>query len=830
MSSNPVSMLPVSYDRYIKNNWYLVPIPPNTKAPKTPNWNRKENCLVDSAALPLNWGVGIAHAYSGTMALDVDHWDEAAAYLGEKGIDLQALFNAKDAVTINSGMSGHGKLLYAMPFGLALPSKKLIATAPDGSKFNFIDFRCATNDLLTVQDVMPPSIHPITMMPYSWGGAGKWENLPTIPMELLVLWQSLIEVDTVRNISMVGAISASWDEIKEALYKINASVNRDQWVTIGMALHYAGQQSNNNDDALAIWNDWSSQSEKYQGMRDINDRWKSFSVDEKGVKLGTLFKIAADHGWKRPIPDVNTLFAAVNQSSHPDNIFSKLTMLRKPPVCHLNLFPELLATRAAEIAEIVGCDPVVPILAGLAAVCGAVDKRTRLMVHELWTVPPVLWLMTIGESSDKKSPGSQPMHKILQKLQQEQSGKHKADLLMWKGQEAKYASQLKAFTAFHQSADTMLSNSLAPVVQALAPEPKDLRLLIDDITSQKVVHMAGGRPRGFLLFLDEMSHWLKMVNDSKSGDNRSTWIDGFNTVNHKVMDRVGAGTIEAEHFAVAIYGNVQPAIFKNHMIKSSEDGLLQRFLPVIIDGDKNKKWREIPVYMTNIDEFENKIRDIFNLEPVTVKLSEDAKAEFEKFSDWYQDMRNAELTLRTSQCYMSSFGKIEGSLLRMAIVFHLLENTHSQVLSLETMQNTIHAMKGFFIPSLRYAFAEIAGERDPFAEWLVDHIIQLSSIRETVTLSEIRRSSRRQHEGRTSVQLDMDIRNIMLDITEHNYVMCVDDIDFRNPTWAVNPNLALSFKEKREKIIQSRQAVQDSFEAGGIAKYGFIRRNQPKEA
>lgn len=816
MSANPVSMLPASYDHYIRHGWYLVPIPSGTKAPKTPNWNKKENCNY----IPPGYSAGIAHAYSGTMALDVDHWDEAASYLGERGIDLQSLFDAKDAVTINSGMSGHGKLLYSMPFGLALPSKKLIATAPDGSKFNFIDFRCATNDGLTVQDVMPPSIHPITMQPYSWGGAGKWENLPTVPMELLVLWQSLIEVDTVRNIGMVGAISASWDEIKEALYKIPASINRDLWVTIGMALHYAGQQSNNNDDALAIWNDWSAQSEKYQGMRDIDNCWRSFKADEKGVKLGTLFKIAAENGWKRQLPDISTLFTAVEQSAHPDNIFSKLSMLRKPPVCHLNLFPEMLATRASEIAEIVGCDPVVPILAGLAAVCGAVDKRTRLQVHELWTVPPILWLMTIGESSDKKSPGSQPMHKILQKLQQEQSGKYKAELLMWKGQEAKYASQLKAFTAFHQSAETMLTNSLAPTVTPLAPEPKDLRLLIDDVTSQKVVHMASGRPRGFLLFLDEMSHWLKTVNDSKSGDNRTTWIDGFNSFINKSMDRVGAGTIEAEHFAVAIYGNVQPAIFKNHMVKSSEDGLLQRFLPVIIDGDKNKKWTEIPPCLTNIDQFEGKIREIFNLEPCVVKLSDDAKEEFGKFSEWYQDMRNAELTLRTSQCYMSSFGKIEGSLLRMAIVFHLLENTSSQVLTLKTMKQTIAAMKGFFIPSLRYAFAEIAGERDPFAEWIVDHIIQLSSVRDTVTLSEIKRSSRRQHDKRTPLQLDIDVRNVMLDITEYQYVTCIDDIDMKNPTWAINPNLALSFKEKRESIIKARQAVADSFEREGVARYG----------
>jgi hypothetical protein len=813
MSVNPVSMLPTSYDHYIRHGWYLVPIPPNTKAPKTPNWNRKENCNY----IPHSYGAGIAHAYSGTMALDVDHWDEAAAYLGNNGIDLQALFDAKDAVTINSGMSGHGKLLYAMPFGLALPSKKLIATAPDGSKFNFIDFRCATNDGLTVQDVMPPSIHPITLQPYGWGGAGKWEQLPTIPFELLALWQSLIEVDTVRNISMVGAISASWDEIKEALYKIPASVNRDQWVTIGMALHYAGQQSNSNDDALAIWNDWSAQSEKYQGMRDIDNCWRSFKADEKGVKLGTLFKIAADNGWKRQLPDISTLFKQITQDPH--SVIDKFTLKRKPPVLDLSLFPELLAVRAEEVSHEIGCDPVVPLLASLSAICAAVDKQTRLKITDTWKVPPILWLMTIGESSDKKSPGARPYFKILQKLQSEYGDKYKAELLMWKGQEARYASQLKAFTAFHQSAETMLTNNLAPKVDHLAPEPKDLRLVISDVTSQKLVHMADGRPRGFLLFLDEMANWLKVVNDAKSGDDRGAWIAGYES-EAKSMDRVGAGTIKADNLAVAIYGNVQPDVFKHHITLSSRDGLLQRFLPIVVDGDKNKIWNEIPSYMTHNEDFENMIRGIFKLPTVEYAVSEDAKLEFRKFSQWYLEMRASEIILKASNVYMTALGKIEGSCLRMALVFHLVNDPGSIELSLDTMKQTIKAMKKFFIPSLKYAFADIAGERDTLSEWVTDYIIQCASVKNIISLTDIKRSSRRQTEGVNLYQLDLDLKNIMMDLQDAHYVICIDDVELKNPTWAINSELAIQFSAHRQKTIDAKQFVVDSFEAEGVKRYG----------
>jgi hypothetical protein len=823
MSNSSVSMLPISYDRYIKNNWCLVPIPPNSKAPKTTNWNKKENCLTDINLLPSKWGAGLAHAYSGTMALDIDHWDEAVSYLSDKGIDLQQLFDAKDAVTINSGMSGHGKLLYAMPFGLALPSKKLIATAPDGSKFNYIDFRCATSDgVSTVQDVIPPSIHPITMQPYSWGGNGRWENLPLIPMGLLDLWQSLITSDNTRNIGVEGSISSSWDEIKEALYKIPSSINRDQWVNIGMALHYAGTQTNNDDEAISIWNDWSAQSEKYQGMRDINNCWRSFNADSNGIKLGTLFKIASEYGWKRPTPNVQSLFSSVTE--HPKALIDKNTMKRKPPVCNLELFPELLATRAKEVAYEVGCDPIVPLLAGLSSICAAVDKRTRLKVTETWKVPPILWLMTIGASSDKKSPGSRPMHKILNVIQSLDGDRYKAEMLMWKGAEAKYASQLKAFTNHHQSTEVMLSNSTAPTVAPLAPEPKELRLTINDATSQKLIHLADGRPRGFLLLMDEMENWLKRVNDPRSGDDRGAWIKGYESDSH-VMDRVQAGTIRADNVAVAIYGNVQPAVFKHHITMASTDGLVQRFLPVVVDGDKNSMWQEVPKFMTKAADFDALVTKIFN-EPIwEYEFTPNARELFREFSAWYLKLRSAEVLLKASDTYMTALGKIEGTCLRMALIFHIIDYQTEKYVSAKTLQAAINTMKQFFIPSLKYSFSEVAEQKNTLTEWLTDHIIQIAGIKETVTLGDLKRSARRQITDMQDTAVNSEFYMIMADLCDANYVMLIDETNPRHPVWAINPELATTFADHRKAIVAAKQQVRDNFAEMINPGKGFTKRN-----
>ena len=358
-----VSALPVSFDMYIRHGWSLVPIPHGTKGPRTTGWNKKENCLTNSSALPEGYGVGLAHAYSGTMALDIDDWTSATKLLTEHGIDLQTLMDAPDAVTINSGMAGHGKLIYTMPFGLTLPSKKINSEGNTS-----YELRCATSNQLTVQDVMPPSIHPSTNQPYQWGGRGHWQRLPTIPMALLTLWQSLIEQDTIKNISIGTKQDVSYDDIKVALNSIPADCSRDDWLNVGMALH-----SLNNDEALTIWNDWSATAtEKYKGIADILTCWKSFKTRDDGIKIATLFHIAIEHGYTRPIADISGLFANIT----PSKPMSIIDGLKTPvPVMDIDLFPAILATRARELAYQIGCDPLVPLMAGLGACfCSALPR------------------------------------------------------------------------------------------------------------------------------------------------------------------------------------------------------------------------------------------------------------------------------------------------------------------------------------------------------------------------------------------------------------------------------------------------------------------------
>lgn len=183
----------IKLEQLVQSGLVLVPIPYAEKGPRTEGWNLRENCIADISISKqlLAGNVGLAHAYCTpipTCAIDVDHLKHAVDWLASHGVELKPLLFSDDAVVIWSGKKGSLKLLYRLPTASSpLESKKI--NGPDGK--SALEFRCATKDGKTVQDVLPPSKHPDGHF-YEWVGNGDPLKLPVIPADLLSLWQLLI--------------------------------------------------------------------------------------------------------------------------------------------------------------------------------------------------------------------------------------------------------------------------------------------------------------------------------------------------------------------------------------------------------------------------------------------------------------------------------------------------------------------------------------------------------------------------------------------------------------------------------------------------------------
>lgn len=289
---------------YVAHGWALVPV--RGKVPLDASWAQQPRRTVEAvAALPADaTGVGLVHGFSGTVCLDVDDLAAAQPWLAARGVMVDELLAAPDAVRIVSGRPGRAKALYRWN------GPPLRTVAPRGAGF---ELRGAGG-----QDLLPPSIHPETGRPYAW--AGDWRALPPLPAPLLRLWGQLLADQTAgQELDTGGPLGADPEHVREWLAGKDPDLLYPEWLKIGMALHHefggAGFQ---------LWNEWSAKGRKYRGPADLLAHWRTFRAGKGGA--ATLRSV----GFTPPVaafPDVST-----QQQAAPKHRFVRAPeYARRPP-------------------------------------------------------------------------------------------------------------------------------------------------------------------------------------------------------------------------------------------------------------------------------------------------------------------------------------------------------------------------------------------------------------------------------------------------------------------------------------------------------------------
>lgn len=307
-------------DDYKAAGWQLCDIPIGTKGPRTAGWQIK------GAVSHGQGGVGLCHAFSGTCSLDIDDYPLALEWFDKNGVDLDALVAAPDAVQIVSGRVNRAKLLYRLDTPMASTSlceyQKISEKTGKMQTFHAFELRCATKDGTSVQDVLPPTIHPDTGKPYTWAYGddtfGHWSNLPPIPPALLAIWQKsqvVLPLEQKVAAEVKGATSA---EVLKLLSGVDPDSSYADWLKVGMALHHEFKGSNN---GLVAWNDWSSKGSKYQGIADLRGHWTSFKATATNpVTLGALRREEVAAPAQFEIVPQEAVEADIGEDTRPETI------------------------------------------------------------------------------------------------------------------------------------------------------------------------------------------------------------------------------------------------------------------------------------------------------------------------------------------------------------------------------------------------------------------------------------------------------------------------------------------------------------------------------
>lgn len=292
---------------YIDSGFALVPIPHGSKAPKTKGWNKPEAAIKTESTLHrITANVGLCHAYSTpvTCTVDIDDLIRATGMLLEHGINLTALLEADDAVQIISGKANRAKLLYRLAEDV-LP----LPTVQKGEGVSMVfELRCATKEGTTVQDVLPPSVHPETGREYAWGGKGDYTELPILPDSLLTLWLEMAGPNRktedrsfetlVRTHSQPEETPESVAKLKSVLSTLSAAQPYPLWFRLVLSV-----KSHGFSEGEAICREWCMSAGDYDrntnpggyDERVFNKVWRTVVRD---ISFRTVYHYANNPGSK----------------------------------------------------------------------------------------------------------------------------------------------------------------------------------------------------------------------------------------------------------------------------------------------------------------------------------------------------------------------------------------------------------------------------------------------------------------------------------------------------------------------------------------------------
>jgi hypothetical protein len=179
----------LAYDYCAKMGWYLVAIPAGTKGPTSFGWQKPEKCLSDPASARAyfesnpTFNVGLLHSASGTVSLDIDNVENTKVIFKELGLDYDKIMALAPRIV---GRADRAKAIFKAPHN-NLTTRKISWPVDGDPRRTEVVFELRAG---SVQDVLPPSIHPDTGQPYTWSGPSIWDDgLPELPHELVVLWE-----------------------------------------------------------------------------------------------------------------------------------------------------------------------------------------------------------------------------------------------------------------------------------------------------------------------------------------------------------------------------------------------------------------------------------------------------------------------------------------------------------------------------------------------------------------------------------------------------------------------------------------------------------------
>lgn len=364
----------------------------------------------------------------------------------------------------------------------------------------------------------------------------------------------------------------------------------------------------------------------------------------------------------------------------------------------VNVLPERLNRFVQEVADAVVCPVDFPANMVLAAIAGAIGTSRRVAVKDGWEEPPLLYLGIIGAPSSKKSPA-------LKKIMEPFEDKQKALLKEFD----------KALDDYKQ--EFAIWESKEPKERGAKPEEPILRrLLIGDATFEAISKLLQENPRGLILTLDELSSWVKSMDQYRKGKggDKEKWLSLW-TCTLPPLDRVSRKRpIILYNPHIPVLGTTQPDKLK-YFIFEDHDGFIDRIL-FAFPEEVLRAWSEKTITSDSRSYYKDLIFELLSLDheldkqgrntPKVLSFTAEAKRVFISFVN-DNDLR---INQEGNPLLKSAFGKLEAYFFRLALILQLAHDPQSTFIDTEAAAGAF-ALINYYRANLYKVQAYIKGKK-----------------------------------------------------------------------------------------------------------------------
>lgn len=309
--------------------------------------------------------------------------------------------------------------------------------------------------------------------------------------------------------------------------------------------------------------------------------------------------------------------------------------------------PAELGRFATEWAAAAGFDASGVIVATVGAAAAAISDGLRLEVNRAseYYESARLWILVLGPPGVAKSPSLGAATGPIKEMHREAFADWQRDC----------ASARKLADAKGEPPE-------------LPPRPA---LYTADATTEALAETLAANPRGLLFLNEEFESWLGSHDAYRSGGSRDRgeWLRAFDGGPHQV-DRIKRGAFFVPNWGLSILSATTPSALQKLARKLPADGLLQRFLPVLVQpGCKADPRADVSMLARD---YHNTLARLYGYGPGSgVRIVTMTHEAAELLRDERERLRSLALAVQVyGDGFAGHVAKHAAMLARIALVFH----------------------------------------------------------------------------------------------------------------------------------------------------------------